>query len=115
MRIIRLRKPRRPRVTLAEQLAKLGFTSKHEYFQSELWTRTRARYMTSEFRKTCFVCENERIKLYHTQYSHLGHEWLKELIPLCQQCFDTIRPKLHGVRQLEAAALAMRKRWKQNH
>ncbi len=58
-----------------------------EYLRSEHWQRFRAKFYASKPNTVCRCCNAKTsLDLHHTTYKHLGHEWLKDIIPLCREC-----------------------------
>lgn len=63
-----------------------------EYMRSEAWQEVRRRFWASKLPKACYVCGNDEgpKDLHHRTYKNLGHEFLKDLVPLCRACHDEV-------------------------
>ena len=59
-----------------------------EYLQSRHWKNLKIRYWKSKMPKCCGVCGSSTSSknMHHKTYKRIGHEWLMDIIPLCQSC-----------------------------
>lgn len=58
-----------------------------EYITSKEWCAFRQRWFNSSLPKTCLGCFTANdIQLHHVTYARLGHERLKDCVPLCERC-----------------------------
>jgi len=67
-----------------DKLRKYGFVDYKDYITSELWYKTRNRYLKSEMYQGCVICGFKKFHLHHCDYSKLCEEPLQEFIPLCE-------------------------------
>ena len=58
-----------------------------EYLRTPEWRRTRLAKL-EQVDNNCRRCgfRNTRLHVHHLTYDHLGHEWLDELVALCEKC-----------------------------
>lgn len=64
--------------------APIGKAGYRRYIRSPEWAEVRRRYRASKLPQRCRVCGSARVDLHHRTYSHLGHERLRDLVPLCR-------------------------------
>lgn len=62
------------------------------YIHSEAWQAVRRRYWASKLPKECYCCgrEDGPKDLHHRTYKNLGHEYLRDLVPLCRDCHEAV-------------------------
>lgn len=65
--------------------APIGKRGYRRYMKSTAWFTVRQRYRDSKLPQCCRVCGDKRVDLHHRTYSHLGHERLRDLVPLCRE------------------------------
>jgi hypothetical protein len=76
-----------PKQTLTERLTALGFRSYRAYLASEHWLEVGRRYRAEAPLQECYVCEAPPpFQLHHRTYARLGHETLRDFVPLCARC-----------------------------
>lgn len=63
----------------------IGKAGYRRYIRSPAWAEVRRRYRASKLPQRCRVCDSARVDLHHRTYSHLGHERLRDLVPLCRE------------------------------
>lgn len=102
-------------MTFHEQLQQLGFDSYAEYLESDHWQEFRKKYYSKRPYK-CFVTgDRENIDLHHIDYSHLGNERLKDVVPLRHDIHGLVHILVRENRLLlEDAHIVLKKAYKQN-
>ncbi len=66
------------------------------YIKSAQWAAVKQRYRASKLPQVCRVCGARRVDLHHRTYDHLGHEPLRDLVPLCRADHQA----LHGLQRV---------------
>lgn len=62
-------------------------TEYERYINSAEWRDVRRRYRESKRPWRCHVCSSgKQLHLHHRTYKRFGHEWLMDLVPLCEMC-----------------------------
>jgi 5-methylcytosine-specific restriction endonuclease McrA len=63
-----------------------------EYIQSGAWQQVRRRFCASRLPKDCYCCARDDgpKDLHHRTYKNLGHENLRDLVPLCRDCHNRV-------------------------
>lgn len=98
-----------PPSTFMVKLYRLGFKSYAEYLRSAHWSELRSRYWKSSLRKACFICESRGgLQLHHVRYDNLGHEYLTDLVPLCDGCHERVHQTERSGIRLDRAHLELR-------
>ncbi len=73
-----------------KNLARDGFKSYGEYFESGRWREKAAEYSRSNLPQNCLVCHHHQFRLYHRTFTRIGNEFLLDLVPLCGKCHGKI-------------------------
>lgn len=60
-------------------------TAYREYMASPAWSRRKRRWYRCHLRRRCRVCWKRKVHLHHRDYSRLGRERNRDLIPLCEK------------------------------
>ena len=61
----------------------------NRYLKTGHWKRRRIEYYKTH-EKICFCCEKESYVLHHCSYKNRGKEKDEDLIPLCEECHNSI-------------------------
>ncbi len=65
-----------------------------DYLKTSTWKKIRERRLKKDSYK-CVKCKStENLHVHHKTYRHCRHEWMKDLITLCQPCHE----KAHGTK-----------------
>src|SRR5262245_61093389 len=85
-----------------QTLAIVGYSRYEDYLASEHWSNVRKLWLASDYPTTCQGCGAFHFQLHHLTYRRLGHESLRDLIPLCEPCHQL----LHAISKRYAIELA---------
>lgn len=55
-----------------------------QYLKTEHWLKFKERWKRWSIRKCCIVCGDHRYELHHWTYERIGHEDLRDVVPLCR-------------------------------
>ncbi len=74
-----------------ERLAELAAMPYQKYLWSPEWRRTRNAKLL-EVGHRCRRCRrtSDHLHVHHLTYDHLGHEWLDELVAVCEPCHRAV-------------------------
>jgi 5-methylcytosine-specific restriction endonuclease McrA len=65
-----------------------------EYLKSPRWKKKRERSLAFAERR-CQICGSRKhLEVHHNTYENLGHEKLRDLIVLCDDCHELYRSKM---------------------
>lgn len=80
------------RYRLADSLERLGMRNLKEYWASELWAKTKARFRAYKAIKyRCYACHStNQLALHHRNYERLGCEDRKDCVWMCSGCHDAV-------------------------
>lgn len=79
--------------SIGPKLRKLGYGSYRAYLLSPHWQDVRKRYWASGIAvRHCKGClrKDVPLQLHHTTYKRLGNEYLRDLVPVCDDCHNAI-------------------------
>lgn len=77
------------------------------YIKSPQWAAVKRRYRESKLPQDCRVCGARRVDLHHRTYDHLGHEPLRDLVPLCRADHQALHGLQRALRVNVTVATAM--------
>lgn len=77
---------RREQRTFQEKLQGLGFPSYDDYLRSDQWMQFKEKFRRSGLPQDCVGCQGTPIELHHRNYGRIGHESLRDVLPLCRDC-----------------------------
>jgi hypothetical protein len=65
--------------------------SYRDYLKTRHWANVRRRFISSKlFDGGCALCKRrEKLQLHHKSYKRIGHEYLWDLVMLCDHCHST--------------------------
>lgn len=79
-----------------EELLTMPYTA---YLWTREWRSTR-RAKLDDVGYRCRVCKQSKdLHVHHLTYDHVGHEWLEELIVLCQGCHQSVHEQRDAQRK----------------
>ncbi len=75
---------------LERRLEKLGYNDIYEYYLSDHWQELRGKYENTHLPHFCIACGDGNFLLFHRSTTRLGHECIRDVIPLCETCRDKV-------------------------
>lgn len=94
---------KQPYELLAARLASLGFHTYRSYLRSDGWISRRG--LCDPGPDGCYVCGRVDVEIHHLDYSALGEERARDLLPLCNACHTGVHQLVDvGTASLRTAA-----------
>jgi hypothetical protein len=66
------------------------FADYKDYLESPHWHAVHRLWVESGYPTACIACGDGQFQLHHLNYDRLGHEHLRDLLPLCKACHERV-------------------------
>lgn len=68
-----------------------------DYIESAAWRRRKRRWYARHhlWARWCRMCWSRQTDLHHRRYRRLGHEWDRDLVPLCRHHHEELHGEQH--------------------